>query len=434
MTTDAPPPDLTQAATIYDADAPDDAPSLWHAVTDGRHLDKADPRTWAGTIAFAWIELMRTAGERQRVPQRIRVEALGETFVFDVLPPEAGETTAPKPDVPRRPNRKIAAPSTGLIEMANNGNHGTRNLGLLASDRTLWTPGPTGGWHATIDGTLTGVIELTDEEEFQRLAATISPRAMRTMIGVTQALYERTGHKPFNISVTFTLGEVARAAGYQADSSRHVDPETRLAIAHDLRLLTHIKTYGADGEYNAKSRRWASGWLAPLLNMTAVHLKTDLLGETVPYEFDLMLGRNWATAMEEYDVVQIAPGFRELRGDNVTRLGWFYMTAFRDKMTKARSGVTRSLPALCHESGIAPGAARDRGRFLGQLHRWHKELQDNGVIGSFERRPGADTRDAPVNVWTHGEYMTAPPPAIIQAYAEQRRQALAKSGGRRKLR
>jgi len=329
------------------------------------------------------------------------------------------------PRSPRPSNRKINRPWTAesLYLMPNNGNHGTRNLGLMASNRDLWVSAPTGGYQALINGAIVGMVELTDERALQQLTNTLSPRTMQTMVAITRLLWEKSSHKPLNFVATCTLGEIARAMGYKAGRGRKIDPEIRLGISHDIRALTQIKSYGADGAYDKRTRRWPSGWLAPLLSMSAVHVQTDLLGENVPYEFDLMLGRNWAETLEHYDVIQVAPGFLELKEDAPIKLGWFYTTAFRDRMTKSKSTVRRSITTLCDEARIDPGSVKHRGRFLDRLDNWHDQLQRQGVIGSYDRRPGGDTSAAPSEVFTRGEYAVTPPAAIRKAYDEPRQKA-----------
>jgi hypothetical protein len=326
----------------------------------------------------------------------------------------------------RLPNRKIAMPwiDGSLYEMPNVQNHGTRNLGVIVGGGARVELAPNGDAHAVVNGKVAGMIELSDERGFAQLAQALSPRAVQTMVAVSRLIWEKTGHQPLNRAALLSVGEVARAMGYEPGADRAINPEIMRNVARDLVHLSKIQTWAADGPFDRKARTHATGWVAPLLVISAVHIKRDTeTGEALPYEFDAMLGRNWAEAAAHYDMMQVPPGFMDLEEDQEILLGWFYLTAFRYRMTKARSGVTRSIVTICEESGISPGGSKHRGRFLDRLGRWHSRLVETQVIGSYERRPALDANLPPGEIFAKGEYAVTAPVVLLQAYAEPRRQA-----------
>jgi hypothetical protein len=90
--------------------------------------------------------------------------------------------------------------------------------------------------------------------------------------------------------------------GYTASKDRAIDPIITQRIASDVFLLNRVVTWAADGQYERQS-----GWIAPLIVISAVHVEQETFdGPALPYEFDAMLGRNWAAALANTDILQVA--------------------------------------------------------------------------------------------------------------------------------
>jgi hypothetical protein len=353
------------------------------------------------------------------------------------------EYTHPIPPGPtRKSNRKIALPwpEGTLFPMPNIQNHGTRNLVRTISGSVEWIDDPANAaWKlAVVNGQPIGRIDLTPGGRGlaeRELTALVGPKAIKTMVATSRLIFERTNRQPLNKPVTLTVGEVARAAGYEPGQDRGIKPEILLRIGHELRALTRIMTWAADGPYDRKTGTRPSAWIAPLISITAVHVEQNTSdGRMVPYEFDAMLGRNWAQAFANTDLLQVAAGFMELDEDNTIRLGWYYLTEFRYQMTSKKVGVTRKIAALCEAARIDTGQPKHRGRFLDRLEKWHDDLQRHGVIGFHRRSPGLDTDHPPSQLFSEGEYFVRPPAPILEAYAAPREKAAARQEPRRRSR
>jgi hypothetical protein len=347
---------------------------------------------------------------------------------------------APTSDArPRGSNRKIELPWTeeSPFPMPNLQNHGTRNLATVLSGDAQWVADPARAQSrlAIVQGQPIGQIDFTPECEAgeRALLDHLSPGAIKAMVATSRLIFERTNHMPLNQGVTLRVGEIARAMGYRVDRSRHIDPAILRRVAGYVHVLSRTRTWAADGPYDPKTQRWtSSGWVAPLIAIGAVHVAQLALDDSLPlpYEFDAMLGRNWAQALMDSDLLQLAPGFMELTEENAIRLGWYYLTEFRYRMTKREPGTTRKVPALCAEARIDPGLPKHRGRFLERLEKWHEMLADVGVTGPYQRAPSAaEVKNAP-NRWTpaklyaEAEYHVSPPPAILEAYSNARQKRL----------
>jgi len=333
---------------------------------------------------------------------------------------------------PRPSTRKIQIPwEHGTLYPAPNlqGN-GTRNLGRTVSGDVIWSDDQSGsgGMLALVGDQQIARVDLTPGREGEALRSILtqvmSPRTLKTMVGISRLVWERTDRKPLNRGVTVRLGELARAAGYVPGDDRHIKVEIRHRLGLELRALCSISTWAADGPYDTKARMHKGAWAAKLLYIPAIHLD-QLTADSgpIPDELDVMLGRNWAEAYANTDLVQIAPGFMKLHDENVIRLGWYYQTEFRYRMTKQRVTVERSIRSLCAEAGIDTGESKHRGRFLERLDKWHAELLVAGVIGGHRRAPGIGEDVPPGEVFARGEYMVRPPTPILEAYKDARAKA-----------
>lgn len=343
--------------------------------------------------------------------------------------PVSGGTPNPAAQKRRASTKKIVLPwdSGTLYPAPNIQNHGTRNLARAVSRTSLWRNGPEqGSLFALVGDEQVATIDLSPGQEENALREileqVVSPRTIKTMIAVSRLIWERTNRKPINQGCDVTLGELARAAGYTAGEDRKVSPEIRLRIAQELRALCAVRTWATDGEYNKKTRRRPGAWVAPLLIISGVHLEEleDTEGP-VPTEIGIMLGRNWAQAYEKTDLIQIPAGFMQLHDDSVIRLGWYYVTEFRYRMTSRRVAIERSIKSLCDEAGIDSGGSTHRGRFLDRLERWHTELREKGVISWHQRSPGSDADQSPGAIFEGGTYSVRPPKDVAEAYAPTRK-------------
>jgi hypothetical protein len=334
----------------------------------------------------------------------------------------------------RKSNRKITLPSEtgGLRAVPNVQNHGTRTLARILSGNVGWLEDPSGAMLAAIDGKTVGRVDLSESrgpEALRDLIARLdSPRTTKAMLTVSWLIYERSNHLPVDKVVRITVGELARAMGYQARANRSIKTEILENIGHDLQALAGIMTWAADGPYDKKRRGYDSGWVAPLIVLSAVHTHRDTSdGRRVPDELDIMLGKNWARAYAETDLLQIADGLMKVHDRNEFALGLYYQLQFRYRMTARKEGATRSIRSICEEAGIDPGGPTHRKRFLDRLESWHADLQAIGVIGHHRRSPALGTDLWPSEVFANGTYFVRPPAAIMTAYAPTRQRRAAKS-------
>jgi hypothetical protein len=347
-----------------------------------------------------------------------------------------------EPGPQRKSNKKIETPweDDTLYPVPNVQNRGTRNLADIISGAAEWIDDPARDESilAVLDGKSIGRIDLTPGrrgEAERKLTALVSPRTIKTMVATSRLIFERTNRLPFNKAATLSVGEVARAMGYEPGNDRGIKPEILHRIGHDLRVLSRVLTWAADGPYDRKTQSRTSDWIAPLIIISAVHIEQQTAtGATVPYEFDAMLGRNWAQAFAETDLLQVAPGFMQLEEGNAIRLGWYYLTEFRYRMTDKKAGITRTIRSLCQEARIDPGEPKHRGRFLQRFEKWHDELQRQGVIGSHRRTPMLETDCPPSEVYAKGEYIVRPPKPILEAYAATRAKAQERQAKQRRAR
>ena len=378
----------------------------------------------------------------ERQPERADIHALSEeiyqlgaelsSVLWSIID---GSPLSPTEQRSRPSTRKIETPwdPDTLYPTPNLQGNGTRNLGRIASGDVAWTydPNGAGSMLALVGESAIGRVDLSPGREGDALKSILehvaSPRALKTIVGVSRLVWEKTERKPLNRIATVTLGELARAAGYEPGPDRNVKAEIRQRLGKELRALCAITTWASDGPYDKKTRKRPMEWVAPLLSISAVLLEQLTADEgPVPVELDVMLGRNWAAAYSATDLVQIAPGFMKLHDDNVIRLGWFYQTEFRYRMTAARTTVKRTISSLCEEAVIDPGETKHRGRFLERLDKWHAELLDLNVIGAYGRTPSMGSDTTPGAAWARGMYTVRPPKSIMEAYADTRAKALAR--------
>lgn len=342
---------------------------------------------------------------------------------------------------PARRNRAVRVKlDDQLMRIPNIQAHGTRSLIRALAGNAIWGNADSGAdeLHAKYQNRVIGMMPLNatvvdshtldamGRETAQRLAAKLSPRAVQSMIAVSALIYEKTRGQPVNTAVTVNLREIALTMRYKPNATRTIDPEIYHGLATDLLACTRVFVWGATGAVNPKSKRPPTGWLAPLLLITAVRIsQEDFDGHRLPIEFDAMLGRPWAEAMlEKFDVAQITPGLMDLSPTTegqAIKLGMYYLTDFRYRMTKTRQAPPVPIEQLCQESGIAIDSDHAK-RFLERLDNWHRRLQAVGVIGSYQRIPD----DAP-NDWTpgrllrEGTYQVTLPVAIADAYAAHKK-------------
>jgi hypothetical protein len=368
----------------------------------------------------------RVKSEGTELPDSFRV-ILAKLGLFD-------KTEIPEP---RKPNRKVILPySTGeLLLMPNIQLHGTRNLGHVLAGDPEWVYDPNQGAMVarTTTGTV-GMIDLSngmDEEGARRIINALAPRALQTIVAVSKLVYEKTAGMPINQVATLNVREIAIACGKKPDSSRKIDPDTLRRIGMDLRAASSILTWGADGPRDPKQRSRQSGWVSPILHITAVHVEQiGLDGDPIPYEFDVLLGRNWAAAIKEhYDVVQIAPGFMQLnpaREDQAIRLAWYYLTDFRYRMRRGPRRNPPSIKDMVAEARLQWDSQNLR-RSLGRLHKAHERLAELEIIGTFERTPSIEVDNDNRSEWNasrvyeQGSYRVEAPAAILKAYQDHQK-------------
>jgi hypothetical protein len=340
---------------------------------------------------------------------------------------------------PHKSNRKITLPwpADSLYPVPNIQNHGTRNLGIILSGGAELRDDPEGGLGkiAVLADRTIGRVDFTREAE-RALLDVVSPRTIKTMVATARLIWEKTNHQAIpNQAATLSIGEIARAMGYTAGKDRAIDPLITQRIASDVFLLNRVVTWAADGPYERQKRKRQSGWIAPLIVITAVHVEQETFdGPALPYEFDAMLGRNWAAALANTDILQVAPGFIELDEESAIRLAWYYLTEFRYRMTRPEPGPTLNIAALCEAARIDAGLAKNRARFLERLERWHALLQSVGVIGTYERVPPADVDESPGQLFTEANYRVEPPKPILEAYQRSRQYAINRRQRRPKVR
>jgi hypothetical protein len=369
------------------------------------------------------------------------LQGLRQLLGLDPPPPTAEAEPAPGAASPTGPrtratNRKIELPwpEGSLFPVPNVQNHGVRNLAHIIARDVRWQPDPGGGRGevAVLDGKAIGRIDFTPSQEGaeRKLLDLLGPRAIKTMVVTSRLIIEGTNRSPLNHAATLRVGEIARAMGYKVGRDRKIDPEIIRRVAGDVYMLSKVETWAADGPYDPKTKQYRSGWVAPLIAITAVHAQQLAMeGPPLPFEFDAMLGRNWAQALLDSDLLQIAPGLMDLHDENVIRLAWYYLTEFRYRMTKRTPGAARKIAALCAEARIDAGQPKHRGRFLERLEGWHVQLADKGVIGTYARAPTPgevkqDNAWTPARIFAEGEYHVEPPPAILEAYQPARQHAL----------
>jgi len=357
----------------------------------------------------------------------------GATVLPQLIEIQSRQITETPPQRPRASTKKIELPWTpvSFTPAPNVHNHGTRNLASSISGGASWETDPTGGYAvvATLGNRTIARVDLTPGQEASSMLALMSrvgsPSAIKTMVAASRLVWEKTGRMPFQHAATIGIGELARAAGYEAGDGRNIDPEIRRRIVQELRALTLVETWATDSPYDKKTRRRKGEWVAPLLVVTAAY-REILHAEDgpVPTEIDIMLGRNWATAYAETDLVQIPAGFMKLHDDSVIRLAWYYVMAFRYRMMKPSMVIERPIRLLCSEAEIETGQARDRGRFLERLDKWHGLLVEHRIIGSYHRTPSIGTKDEPCperpsTVFEQGTYTVRPTQAIIDVYQKR---------------
>lgn len=337
----------------------------------------------------------------------------------------------------RKRNLKVDLPwkpATPFV-VANILDHATRRLGQMVAGGADWAFDLNQSAQiARIEGQAVGMIRLGTggEDEAGRIIDALGARTLKTMIGTTRLLYERTNGLPKDHAAEVSVREIAEAIGYKPSQTRTIDPKILRGISEDIRALTRILTWGADGPYDGKRHRVPTGWIAPLLNIVAVSEEQIAFeGESLPYRFKAMLGENWAEAIKErFDVVQIAPGFMDLRAkqdEQAIRLGWYYLTDFRYRMTKGPKKAPTPIARICADARIKVDEV-NLTRFLDRLESWHALLQAKGVIGDYQRDPNADPKAngnlPPGKIYEEGTYTVEPPEAVLEAYRTYRIKAI----------
>jgi hypothetical protein len=121
-----------------------------------------------------------------------------------------------------------------------------------------------------------GEVDMTREAE-RALLDVVSPHTIKTMVATARLILEKTNHQAIpNQAATLSIGEIAHAMGYTAGKDRGIDPLITQRIASDLFLLNRVVTWAADGPYERQKRQRQSGWIAPLIVITAVHVEQEM--------------------------------------------------------------------------------------------------------------------------------------------------------------
>jgi hypothetical protein len=350
---------------------------------------------------------------------------------------------------PRKSTRKVVLPrefADHQLIMPNIQNHATRHLGQIMAGAATWEHDPNSkAFQARINGQTVGMIAIGSEgvDEAARIGSVLSPRALQTMVAVTNLILQKTHGMPVNRGATIHVREIALATGHTSSGKRAIDPATLARIGADLRAMSRVMTWGADGPWNKQNHRYPSAWIAPLIVIAAVHVEQPSLhGDPVPYEFDAMLGRPWAAAVRDhFDVAQVAPGFLKLdasRDEQAIRLAWWYQTQFRYGMMYGPRSSFPSLKELTARAVLSPSTqgadkheTKNLRRLLDRLDGWHRKLAELEIIGSFRLLPAMPS-DTPLRTLCEAcWYGVAPPAAISGAYEPQRYKIRAADSGRK---
>jgi hypothetical protein len=434
--------DVARAGATPAAPAPPGPRAIvaWHERLLAIHLRPllpAKPQSAAAQAALARLAAIE-AGLQAASKEP---DAAKRLDAFQAAAQRPAQAAPPPP--PRGSNRKITLPypDGSLFGMPNIQNHGVRSLARIAAGDAAWQADPSGrgGQLAVFDGKAIGRIDFTPGQETaeRALLDRLSPRAIKTMVATSRLIIEGTNRDPLNRGATIRVSEIARAMGYKPGAKRYLEPATLRQIAGDVYTLSKVETWAADGPYDPKTQHWQSGWVAPLIVIAAVHAaQTSMDGPPLPFEFDAMLGRNWAQALLSTDLLQIAPGLMELHDENPIRLAWYYLTEFRYRMTKPKAGTVRKVADLCAEARIDIGQPKHRGRFLSRLEQWHAQLAEQAIIGAYTRSPATedvehDNAWTPARIFAEGEYHVEPPTAILEAYERARQKTLNGPKGKR---
>src|SRR5215210_1482003 len=153
--------------------------------------------------------------------QRVRKLCLELADALEAQPGQRG---------PRPSTRKIQVPwdPETLYPAPNLQGNGTRNLGRAASGDVKWrqVQDGSGGMLALVGDQAIARVDLTPGREGEALrdilTRVVSPRALKTMVGISRLVWEKTNRKPLNQVTTVTPGELARAAGYEPGEDRHI--------------------------------------------------------------------------------------------------------------------------------------------------------------------------------------------------------------------
>jgi hypothetical protein len=161
-----------------------------------------------------------------------------------------------------------------------------------------------------------------------------------------------------------------------------------------------------------------------MIIVSAVHVQmADDGAGSIPYECDILIGRNWAQALQEGFKAQIAPGILQLdagREGQAICLAWYYLTQFRYQMRKPKESPT--VHDLCDRARITIDT-RNLSRFLSRLDSWHARLFEVGVIGRWTRENSGVLREdlvPPRTILEQARYHVAPPPPIAEEYERHR--------------
>jgi hypothetical protein len=185
--------------------------------------------------------------------------------------------------------------------------------------------------------------------------------------------------------------------GCTAGKDRAIDPLITQRIASDVFLLNRVVTWAADGPYERQKRKRQSGWIAPLIVITAVHVEQETFdGPALPYEFDAMLGRNWAAALANTDILQVAAGFIELDQESAIRLALPDRVPLPHGAARTRADTQYRRSLRCGPYRPRPG--QNQARFL---ERWHAPVAAGGRGGKRRMRCAPKT-PPPRAIWRGG--------------------------------